>query len=69
MSQTMLRDAAGRVYAFINTEHNGDQTIRPADGVPIGRYYKGMDMTMDLRSGRQIAKGNALMALVQPPIY
>lgn len=68
MTTQILRDAAGHPYAFIDHYPGGDQSIRTIDGV-IGRYYAGMNYTMDLRRGTVIAKGNALQSLVSPRIY
>lgn len=69
MESQYLRDAAGMVYAVIDQHHSGDQSIRTYEHGWVGRFYAASNITIDLRSGQIIARGNALASLVQPPRY
>ncbi len=69
MGSQYLRDAAGVVYAIIDQDQSGDQSIRTYEHGWLGRYYAKSNITVDLRTGQIVARGNALASLVQPPRY
>lgn len=69
MKTQYLRDAAGSIYAIIDQDQSGDQSIRTYEHGWVGRYYAVSNITVDLRTGQIVARGNALASLVQPPRY
>lgn len=69
MASQYLRDASGVIYAIIDDEGGGNQVIRTYEHGWIGRYYAIPNITVELRTGAIIARGNALAALVSPKRY
>ncbi len=69
MESQYLRDAAGAVYAIIDQELSGNQSIRTFEHGWVGRYYAAGNFTIDLRTGQIVAGCNALTSLVPPPRY
>lgn len=69
MASQYLRDAGGQIYAIIDEEGGGNLVIRTYEHGILGRYYAVANITVELRTGQIIARGNALTSLVQPPRY
>lgn len=69
MASQYLRDAGGQIYAIIDEESGGNLVIRTYEHGILGRYYAVPNITVELRTGQIIARGNALACLVQPPRY
>jgi hypothetical protein len=69
MASQYLRDAAGKIYAIIDEEGGGNLVIRTYEQGILGRYYAVPNITIELRTGQIIARGNALTSLIQPTRY
>ncbi len=69
MASQYLRDASGFIYAIIDEEGGGNQVIRTYEHGILGRYYAVPNITVEIRTGQIIARGNALAGLVQPKRY
>lgn len=59
-----IKDWQGKVLGFVETESNGNKTLRDFYGRILGKYDKGRDVTCDFY-GRQVGKGDLLMTLLR----
>lgn len=66
MKTEYLYDGNGVMYAAIDSMGNGDQVIRCLARGMIGRYYACSNTTVEIATGRVVARCNALPMLVTP---
>ncbi|TXH97583.1 MAG: hypothetical protein E6Q75_04385 [Rheinheimera sp.] len=66
MNTEYLYDSNWTLYAAIDKMPNGDQIIRSMSGGIIGRYYASSNVTIEILTGRVVARGNALTMLLTP---
>ncbi len=59
-----LRDFNGTIIGWMETESNGDQTLRDFPGRILGRYEKSSNTTRDFY-GRIVGRGNVLTMLLK----
>ncbi len=63
MDTTIIRDVYGRIIGKIETDSNGNKTIRNFYGVILGRYDARTNTTRDFY-GRVVANGDASTMLI-----
>ena len=63
VSKDRIKDWTGKIIGTIETDKNGDKTVRDFYGRIKGRYNKRADVTTDFY-GRRIAKGDQCAMLL-----
>jgi hypothetical protein len=63
MKVETLRDVANNVLGYIETDDDGNQTLKGADGEVKGTYEVAGDHTRD-KHFNIVAKGNVLRAMI-----
>lgn len=58
MDKLTLRDNCGRIIGTIETDSNGNKTVRSVTGRILGYYKKNTNVTTDV-TGRIITRGDA----------
>lgn len=58
-----IRDWTGCILGYVDTESNGDKTVRAFSGVILGYYRKSRDVTTDFY-GRVLTKGDTAVSLI-----
>ena len=63
VSKERIRDRAGRIVGWIDTDHLGNKVAKDFYGKIVGRYFKSSNLTKDFY-GRIIAHGDATVGLL-----
>lgn len=58
-----VRDWTGRVLGFVETDKNGNQTVRNFGGKVLAYYNKNRDWTTDF-AGKVLSRGNTAISYI-----
>lgn len=58
-----VRDWTGRVLGFVETDKNGNQTVRNFGGKVLAYYNKQRDWTTDF-AGKVLSRGNTAISYI-----
>ena len=61
--EDIIRDFSGRIIGRVETDGNGNQTVRSFYGEIVGRYDAQRDVTTDFY-GKILARGNIAVGLL-----
>lgn len=63
MDKIKITNAYGKIMGTVETQNNGDKTVRDFYGKILGYYRKSRDVTTDFY-GKIIARGDAAVGLI-----
>ena len=59
-----IKDWTGKILGYVETDLNGNKTLRDFHGRILGRYNKGLNVTQDFY-GRRVGMGDILLTLLR----